>query len=148
MGSDPKHWLTIEHTPHATRYIARNNLLEEPKVIDYALSGGDGSSHGATWTHFSEALEPLSIKYFHRLDQSDAELHLDGLLNMASEGARRDGGGWAVIVEGLRNAQNELLEGSAWTLRNQRTMYEGLGYIATNFMERDDAAEQAFATAL
>lgn len=148
MGNDPEQWLAIEHAPHSARYIAQNNLSGEPRIIDYTLSGGDGSSHGATWPHFAEALEPLSIRNFHRLGAEDLRLQLDGLLNMASEGARRDGGGWTVIAEGLRNAQNELLEGSAWTHRDQRTMYEGLGYIATNFVERDQAKEKAFAAAL
>lgn len=145
MRNDPEHWLTIEHSPHSARYISLGNLTDDPQIIEYAPSQGDGSSHSATWTHLAEAMEPLSLKHYHRLDEEGIELHLDGLLNMATEGAHREGGGWAVIAEGLRKAQNEMLNsGNRYRTWEHRTMYQGLGYLAANFAERDQAAERAF----
>lgn len=135
-----KQLLAVHYGKHIGRIMSRNLITKGPLEVAYVESPGDGSSHGATWRHFAELTRGVSDRdTFRRLDDRTLELQLDGLENMAIEGARREGGGWSVIHEGLADARTDLYEGKGW---RQEQLFVGLGWMARSFAEREEAAMQ------
>lgn len=127
--------VVAEYAPHAKRYILRENLTERPQDIDYVASCGDGTSHGATWENFCNYVLPLSRSSL-QMSDSERQSHIDGLLNMAAEGSNSFGMGWNVLKHALLDAQTEVAEGMGWRIH---TLFEGLGYMALNYAEREEA---------
>ncbi len=133
-----KSHLSVSYAKHTSRMMARSGIVTGPVEVGYVASHGDGTSHGATWANFAKLLEPLSeLGEFRKIDDRNLELQLDGLQNMALEGANRHDGGWSVIHEGLVDARDDMLNGLRW---RQAQLYQGLGELATNFSEREEAA--------
>lgn len=132
--------LSVNYGKHISRVIARGNINNGPLRVEYVDSPGDGSSHGATWQHFAELTRGVSDRdAFRRLDDRTLELQLDGLENMALEGANRHGAGWSVIHRGLADAHIDLDNGKGW---REEQLFVGLGWMAHNFAEREEAALQ------
>ncbi len=130
--------LSVHYGKHISRVMSRRGIIKGPETVDYIESYGDGTSHGATWKHFAELTRGVSDpRIFRKLDDHSLELQLDGLQNMALEGANRHDAGWSVIHEGLVDASNDMLAGKAW---RQEQLYVGLGWMARNFAEREEAA--------
>jgi hypothetical protein len=85
---------------HTGRHVNIDNL-QDLQEIRYLTAHGDSSSHGATWLHFLGAINTAWASYLSH--------HFNGLfdtmINMAGEGARRDGGGWEVLLAHLLELQ-------------------------------------------
>lgn len=134
---------SICYAPHTYRILEK--IVHQPEPVEYVESPGDGSSHGATWRNFARLLEPLDLRNFAavRSDDTALELHLDGLQNMALEGANRHGEGWATIHKGLVGTREDLYDGKGYM---QGPLFQGLGWLATNFAEREEATVKILTT--
>lgn len=95
---------------------ANLTLVEE---IGYVVAAGDASSHGATWTHFLQ----LATEAYRNCDPRSHYL-FDAMINMAAEGAHRDGGGWMPILVYLQRLQNRPPAYWAGGLRDLRRLAE------------------------
>ena len=135
----------VETSKGGSRWqIAGNNLTQPVVDVEYVPSQGDGTSHGATWDYLARSVEPLA-RHLRTMNNTQIEHHLDGLQNIAAEGAVRQGEGWATIHEGLLVASQDVIQELGW---RQGNLYKGLFYLAANFAEREQAEINDFALTL